>query len=375
MKRRKFIKQSAKLGLAVGMSGTIACKEKLVITKNLPTNWLWIRPDIELSLEVWTEKLKELKVLGFDAILPQVYSGNKTLFNLPDHDMTMPWLEKIIPLAHQEGLEVHAWMWTMPCIDERILTNHPDWYVVNRLGEPADTHPAYVNYYKFLCPRKEEVKSFIKERVKALAAIPDLDGIHLDYVRMPDVILAEALQPKYGIVQDQEYPAYDYCYCETCRRAYQERTGVDPMTIQDPANDKDWYQFRYDAVVDLVNNYLVPAAKAKSKTITAAVFPNWESVRQQWHHFDLDAFLPMLYQGFYNKDVAWIGEEVEQGLLRLNHEKPIYSGLFLGHLEGKQLKEAVQTSYKKGAKGIAIFAYSDWEEDYKIKLKSALLRE
>ena len=39
----------------------------------------------------------------------------------------------------------------------------------------------------------------------------ELTGIRLDYIRQLDVILASGLQPSYGIVQDREYPEYDYC--------------------------------------------------------------------------------------------------------------------------------------------------------------------
>lgn len=375
MKRRVFVERLGQ-GLTLAGLGTImSCKssdEPLVTTTKLPRNWLWLRPDISLSTSTWKDKLLEIKHLGFDAILPQIYAGVDALFHIENHKVKDTWLEKIIPIAHEVGLEVHAWMWTMPCNNERIINNHPDWFVVNRKGEAAHTHPAYVNYYKFLCPRHPEVRKFVQQRVQALANIKNLDGIHLDYVRMPDVILAEALQPKYDIVQDREYPQYDYCYCALCRESFNEKFDLDPMTLDNPAEDQNWYQHRYDAVVELVNDFLVPVAKAKEKIITAAVFPNWESVRQQWHLFDLDAFLPMLYQGFYNKEVPWIGDEVEKALVRLDNSKPIYSGLFLGHLKGPKLEEAIQHSYEKGAKGIAVFSYGDWDEAFKEKLKEAL---
>ena len=322
-----------------------------------------MRPSTKESDDYWKREFEKIRNLGIEAVLPQIYASNKALFNINGYETEQPLLERLIPLAHSAGLQLHAWMWTMPCNHPDILSNHPDWYVVNRKGESANTDPAYVDYYKFLCPRKEETRRFVQKRVEALAAISELDGIHLDYVRMPDVILAEGLQPKYNIVQDQEYPEYDYCYCSTCRSSYKEKTGVDPMSIEDPANDETWYQFRYDAVVDMVNDYLVPAAKAKDKLITAAVFPNWESVRQQWHRFNLDGFLPMLYHGFYNEGIDWIGIETEKALTRLNHKKPVYSGIFLPHLSGPEdLKSAIQSGYAGGASGFCLFAYNDLKD-------------
>ena len=366
MNRKKFLHLATKIGVTIPfLNMTSSCNQNEIImpAKGLPKYWIWLRPSVEASDDYWKREFEKIRSLGIEAVLPQIFASNKALFNIDNYETEQPLLERLIPLAHSAGLQLHAWMWTMPCNHPDILENHPDWYVVNRKGESANTHPAYVDYYKFLCPRKEEVREFVQNRVKALAAISDLDGIHLDYVRMPDVILAEGLQPKYDIIQDQEYPEYDYCYCSTCREAYMSKTGIDPMTIEDPANDKDWYQFRYDAVVGMVNDYLVPAAKAKDKLITAAVFPNWESVRQQWHKFNLDGFLPMLYHGFYNEDINWIKEETAKALIRLNHEKPIFSGLFLPHLGSPEdLQKAIQVSIDGGSSGFCLFAYNDLKE-------------
>lgn len=365
----------AQAGLGLTASSMIAsCGQTNAVIgdKSLPNYWLWLRPDLKHTDDDWKRIFAEIKDLGFEAVLPQIFSSNKALFDIENYETEEPWLERIIPIAHNAGLEIHAWMWTMPCNNPRIIENHPDWYVVNRLGKPAHTDPAYVDYYKFLCPRKAPVREFVQQRVKALAAISELDGIHLDYVRMPDVILAEALQPKYDIVQDKEFPEYDYCYCETCRDAYRAKTGIDPMEIEDPQNDKDWYQFRYDAVVQMVNDYLVPAAKEKDKWITAAVFPNWESVRQQWHKFDLDAFLPMLYHGFYNENIDWIGDETRKAIDRFEKKKPIYSGMFLPHIAPEELIKAVNSAYDGGASGFCLFAYNDLKPEMKIQVKQVI---
>ena len=377
MKRKEFIANviNASIGLSMTSSVT-SCTPKNTSTtkKELPNYWLWLRPSLKKSTDEWKRDFSDIRELGIEGILPQIFSSNKALFQIDNYEIEQPLLEKLIPLAHQFDLQIHAWMWTMPCNNPRIIKEHPDWYAVNKLGQSAHSKPAYVDYYKFLCPRNEEVREFIQKRVEALVAITELDGIHLDYVRLPDVILAEGLQPKYNITQDKEYPKYDYCYCDTCRTAYEKQTGIDPITIKDPANDEAWYQFRYDAVVDLVNDYLVPVAKKKDKFVTAAVFPNWESVRQQWHKFNLDAFFPMLYHQFYNEDVDWIGIQTQKAIRRLNNQKPIYSGVFLPHLKTPNLiEEAIQSAYQGGAKGFSLFSYNDLNDDLiKAKLKSII---
>lgn len=377
MDKRKFIKLATAGSLSLMTTSTLwSCQTKNAqkslatsVVKKLPDNWIWLRPKLEQSADYWKSTFARIKNAGFDAVLTQVYSSNETLFDHPILPVKERWLERILPLAHAAGLEIHAWMWTMPLNNPDFIEKHPDWYSVNRNGDPAHTHPAYVNYYKFLCPCNEEVAEFVAGNVEALGKIEDLDGIHLDYVRQPDVILAEGLQPKYDIVQDKEYPQYDYPYSENCRKQFKAQHGIDPMDLGDAApQHQAWRQFRYDAVSNIVNNYCVPMARKYNKTITAAVFPNWESVRQEWHQWDLDAFLPMHYQGFYNENIPWIGEEVKKAKTRLrtaNNDKPVYSGLFLPHLEKvENLKKAIEVSKANGASGISFFAYGNFKDEY-----------
>ena len=360
MKKRTFIKL-----LSFAVSGIGFKLFRYESKASLPKYWVWMRPNLKTTEKEWVSIFGKLKSAGIDAVLPQIYSSNEALFEIEGYTVKEKWLERIIPIAHKQGIEIHAWMWTMPCNDKEILEKHPEWYVVNRKGESAATAPAYVPYYKFLCPRRPEVRAFVEHRVKTLAAIPDLDGIHLDYVRMPDVILAEGLQPKYDIVQSEEFPEYDYCYCDYCRSEYKNVSGLDPMDIKNPAEDEEWYQFRFEAVNDMVNNRLVPAARKGGKKITAAVFPNWESVRQQWHKWDLDGFLPMLYHGFYNEEYHWVGKEVEKAKVRLGNDKPVYAGMFMPHLRNEELTKAYEFSKKGGSDGFALFAYGNLkEEDY-----------
>ncbi len=379
MKKRTFIKTLVGGSLAMATSNAwMSCTNEEtksatipIATQNkkeLPSRWIWMRPDLNKTMDDWKLQFEQMKNAGIQAILPQVYASRDTLFDHPLLTVKEPWLEKIIPVAHAAGLEVHAWMWTMPLNDPKMIEAHPDWFSVNRNGQPSHTHPAYVDYYKFLDPCHPEVQEFVAGNVEALAKIEDLDGVHLDYVRQPDVILAEALQPKYDIVQDKEYPEYDYPYSERCRAQFKAEHGIDPMDLGDdaPAHEA-WRQFRYDAVSNVVNNFCVPMARKYDKKITAAVFPNWESVRQQWHRWDLDGFLPMLYQGFYNEDIPWIGEEVAKAKERLkkaDNPKPVYSGLFMPHVPAEELEKAIRVSEEGGASGWSIFDLGSVSEEH-----------
>jgi uncharacterized lipoprotein YddW (UPF0748 family) len=332
--------------------------------------WIWARPQADWTNDDWKAKLSQAREAGINALLLEVYNGNSTFYQGGQLPMQEDLVSRIAPMCHELGMEFHAWMWTMPLTNADMVEKHPDWYAVNGLGEPAHTDPAYVPYYKFMCPCHPEVQDYVAGNVASLARIPEVDGVHLDYVRLPDVILAKGLQPKYDIVQDKEYPQYDYSYCTYCREQFKEQTGIDPLTdLEDPAANEEWRQFRYDAVSNMVNNRLIPEARQQGKMITAAVFPNWESVRQAWHTWDLDAFLPMLYHNFYERDLDFIQEHTRKALERMDTPKPIYSGLFIPEIEPEQLDAAIREGLDGGASGSSFFALGAMQDAHWKALK------
>ena len=350
--RRDFLR-SAGLGAFAAGSPAVPLK-----------NWVWIPTRLNRSAEDWKRQFALMRESGVRAILPEIFNGKEAFFESGRLPVKAPWLETLLPLARAEGLEVHAWMWAMPCMIETVLKAHPDWYNVNANGESAADKPAYVSYYRFLDPGRPEVREFVRDTVKELAGIPELAGIHLDYIRHPDAILPKALWKKYNIVQDRVYPAYDYGYSSYEREQFKRGYGVDPMEIKDAKLQKAWFQFRLDMVTGLVNDYLVPAAHAKGKLITAAVFPGpgiaRTHVRQDWARWNLDAFLPMLYHTFYEQGPQWVGEQTREGVRTV--KQPLYSGVFVGGMDEAAFTETVRIALNAGASGVSIFSDGGMDE-------------
>jgi uncharacterized lipoprotein YddW (UPF0748 family) len=365
MNRRHFVKNLGVLGLSLTAYNflSIACKSGS--TPNGWKNWVWLTPDRGADRETWKMRLELMKQNNIHGVFVQIYGSHTAWFETTRLPVEEPLLEKLVELGQEVGIEVHAWMWTMPNNNPYFIENHPDWYAVNGLGQPSHSHPAYVGYYRFMCPNNPGVIDFVSTNVRELARINGVSGVHLDYVRLPDVIIAEALQPVYNIVQDREYPEYDYCYCETCRSIFKEQSGIDPLKdLEDPSANLAWRQFRQDSVTRLVNEHLVPEAHSKNVPITAAVFPNWEAVRQEWRKWKLDAYFPMLYHNFYNAELEWIGQHLEKQIAELEIKKPVYSGLFIPSLTPEQLEQAIEISRNAGAAGVSFFAFNSLKEDH-----------
>jgi hypothetical protein len=280
--------------------------------------------------------------------------------------------KRVGSIAKEVGLEFHTWIPTM--VQRKDKNLNPDWYAYNGKGESAYDKPAYVSYYNFLCPSKDEVYHFLEDLYGQIADLPQVDGIHLDYIRFPDVILAEGLWEKYGLVMDREYPEYDYCYCDDCVTGFRDKYNIDIKSVEDPSQVSEWKQYRYDLITSIVNR-LVDMVHSRGKEINAAVFPGPNSiakkiVRQEWDKWNLDAFYPMNYNDFYLKGTKWIGEVCKEGVTAIDNRKPLYSGLFIcprpenktdepdpeNHgLIPEEMEDAIRESIENGAAGICLF--------------------
>ncbi len=314
------------------------------------------RSDTDQEIKEYFIDLKQKGIIGL------MYNGG--------HDPET--YKRVGGIAKEAGLEFHTWIPTM--LQRNTENLKAEWYAVNGKGESAFDNPAYVDYYKFLCPNQPEVYDFLANLYGGIADLPVVDGIHLDYIRFPDVILAEGLWEKYGLVMDREYPEYDYCYCDLCVNGFKEKSGIDIKTIDDPSQVEEWKQYRYDLITSIVNR-LSELVHSKGKEINAAVFPGPNSiakkiVRQEWDKWNLDAFYPMNYNDFYLKGTKWIGEVCNEGVSSLNNGKPLYSGLFIcprpemktdepdpeNHgLIPEEIEDAIRESMENGAAGVCLF--------------------
>ncbi|MBL6649083.1 MAG: family 10 glycosylhydrolase [Flavobacteriaceae bacterium] len=312
----------------------------------------WTGAGNNFDEEKWIKKINFYDSLGISEVL---------IGGSPDV------LRKIIPIANKKNIKVHGWMWTVNRPGDTIANKNPEWYAVNRNGQNSLEYRAYVNYYQWLSPFHPEARNHIINNAKNLMEVDGLESVHLDYVRYPDVILGEDLQPKYNIVQDTELPEYDYDYHPMAIKKFKELFNKDPLTMRNPHLSTEWRQFRLNAITSLVNE-IVEIAHSKNKKVTAAVFPfpemSRQMVRQAWNDWNLDSAYPMLYNNFYRENINWIGFATKQGVSDVDF--PIFSGLYAGALKNPgDFEKAIDISKKNGASGVSIFTADGLNDEQK----------
>ncbi len=305
-----------------------------------PQFWIWLAGHSIDSFTKWDSIFQDISSLGIRGVLLSASSEK---------------IRQILPLARKYDLQIHIWMWAMNRGDA------PKEYLsVNDLGQSLADEPAYVGYYKFMCPALPEVKSFINTKVSELERIDGISGIHLDYIRYVDVFLPKGLLPKYDLIQDDILPKFDYGYHPYMMEKFEKKYGYSPKTIPDYPHDRLWQQFRMDQVNYIVND-LAWQFPSKETKLSAAVFPDPEMsrtmVRQDWGAWKLDYYFPMVYNGFYLEDTDWIEERI--GISKkYNVQSPVFCGLYLPDTKNKkELLENMKAAFRGGASGISFFDY------------------
>lgn len=326
-----------------------------VVTGKVVKNWMWERLKPQMGDEEYLAHFRKVHECGISAILFEGYD------------------ERIYRLCHEAGLESHWWLWTMNRAE--LLESHPEWFAVSRSGKSCATEPPYVDYYRFLCPSHPEVAEYLAEDYSVKGGYEYVDGMHLDYVRFPDVVLPTNLWSNYGIEQTQELPEYDFCYCELCREEFKKQTGRDPLEEKYPMEDQSWINFRLDGITRVVTK-IHDRMASEGKFLSAAVFPGpsmaVKMVRQDWGNWPLEAYFPMIYNGFYNEGPEWIGRSVKESVKAVQGKAKIYAGIFFPDVKGDDFVAALDAAYSNGASGVSFF---DGPNDEHLDILKAYLEE
>lgn len=308
--------------------------------------WTWITADAQRDDAFYRKEFNKYRTHGLDAILVNT-NADPVL------------LGRLAPLAKEAGLELHAWIMALNRPGDSVVRKHPEWYVVGRDGNSTFDHRPYVDYYEFLCPTRKASREHVLELVEGLAKVEDVASVHLDYIRYPDIFLPIGLLPKYDLVQNEELPEYDFCYCEVCVEEFKSIHHKDPRGLEHPAIDMEWKQFRLNKIRELVQDAYAIAHR-NDKLLTAAVFPYPEMadhmVRQRWDKWKVDAVLPMIYHQFYLEDTDWIGFATAQGVRDLeSRPTELHTGLYVPGMEPGELREAIAQAKRNGARGVSFF--------------------
>lgn len=211
-------------------------------------------------------------------------------------------LESAVKLAHERGMELHAWMWTFAVGNDRhneilgqpssflspVIEAHPDWVNINNYGQLRNPRDRKV----YLDPANREARAYLLRLINEIVTTYKVDGLQLDYIRYP-------FQDPSG--------SYTYGYGKAGREQFKQLTGVDPVNIT-PKNHQlwnQWTQFKANQVTSFVAEVSQFLKQQKPNVIlSVAVFahPEQERIMKIQQHWEVwakqgyvDLIVPMTY--------------------------------------------------------------------------------
>ncbi|MFQ5418608.1 MAG: family 10 glycosylhydrolase, partial [Myxococcota bacterium] len=212
--------------------------------------------------------LADANRLAVTDLFVQVYRGGRAWFDSSKADAAphraileqtgRDTLAELIPRAHAAGLSVHAWVNVLSLAGNtsapllRLLG--PEAVLVDNRGRSILDYPNRDvpepdrAYYRmgtpavWLDPAAPGVAPHLAETVsELLVRYPELDGLHLDYIRYPDV-LPFVPGSRFGV-------GLDFGYGEATRARFRKDTGLEAPAIRALPNPKlanRWDAWRRD---------------------------------------------------------------------------------------------------------------------------------
>jgi uncharacterized lipoprotein YddW (UPF0748 family) len=218
--------------------------------------------------------------------------------------LTIGWdpLESAVKLAHERGMELHAWIWTFAAGNKRhntligkpptypgpVLSAHPDWANIDNKGRRQNPNDGKF----YLDPANKEVRNYLLNIVNEISSRYQVDGLQLDYIRYP--------------FQDDNV-GFTYGYGTAARQQFQQLTGTDPVNISPSSGNlwRQWIEFKTNQINTFVGEVSQLLRRNYPRTIlSVAVFPHPESqriykIQQNWEVWArqgiVDLIVPMTY--------------------------------------------------------------------------------
>lgn len=211
-------------------------------------------------------------------------------------------LASAVKLAHERGMELHAWVWVFAAGNRRhnellgidpnypgpVLAANPSWAGYDNRGQMIPVGQGK----PFFDPANPQVRQYLLNLYEEIVTRYNVDGLHLDYIRYPFQDPSANRTYGYGIV---------------ARQQFQQMTGIDPMKITPRQPDlwQKWTDFR----TQQVNSFVAQVSqemrqKRRDLILSVAVFPLLEreriqKIQQNWEVWarngNVDLIVPMTY--------------------------------------------------------------------------------
>jgi len=279
-------------------------------------------------------------------------------------------LAETLRQAHAAGLQVHAWMNTCfiwgsphaPVSPQHVVNAHPDWLDRDSTGKSRMTTGGDCEG-AFLSPANLDARKHIHDVFLEVATKYDIDGIHFDYIRYPNLTF-DYSNASVSRFQNEMVPILGARQCA----AIDARLRTDRLAYVHafPAHYQDFRRRQVTEMVRDISHDL--KAMRPSIIVSAAVFADSKDaykVRgQDWKTWlregYLDAVVPMAYGVDTTKVAAQIADAVS---CARESNRFVYAGIGSWHIPAGSTIAKIAAARKLGAQGEVLFSYGGITKD------------
>ncbi len=272
-------------------------------------------------------------------------------------------LEGFVRICHEYGIEVHSWCENFfagylnndGTLSSPVLEKFSDRLLMDSEGNEFYYYNEKATFV-FLNPNDTKCRKFILDVYREILENYDIDGLHLDYIRFPEL----------------NYGKYDYGYNEDIIKAFAKETGIkeDPRTFAKNSEEMEkWISFRCDIITSFVKEVFELIQKRSPQTwLSCAVYPDrnyavnsiFQDVKMWVNNGWIDEVFSMTYSG-ENSYVSQNAAEYKE----ICKGNCFYSTGLAAFMDTSKLNFAYQLTevVSAGADGVAIFALSNISPD------------
>ena len=266
-------------------------------------------------------------------------------------------LAAAVKLAHERGMELHAWMWVFATANQRhntvirrptgdlgpVLTAYPQWASKDNRGRIWHDRDRKA----YLDPANPEVRNYLLNIVAEISQNYDVDGIQLDYIRYP--------------FQDPNRN-FMFGYGTAARQQFKQQTGVDPVNVtpRSGALWQQWVNFRTNQVTSFVaevSQFL--KQKHPDIILSAAVFHHPEAeriwkIQQHWEVWARQGYVDWIVPMTYSLDTNRLRRIAEP----LTQEQRLGSSLITPSVKVLNIPEIVAIDQIQAVRDLSTGGYS-----------------
>lgn len=353
------------LGNAESVSATCEnLQYALIESKGVENRAVWHR-SYEKSDDEVRATVEKLKKLGVNAVyLETWYEGYCLGANVNIEGITTPAanagydaLDGFVRICHENGIEVHAWVHNFfvgyyykdgPEYYNPLFKNYKDKYLIDKQGRDYFHYTANNNYFIFLNSNDRECRDFILNLYEQLVTNYEIDGLHLDYIRYPELNGKD-----------------DFGYNQDIIDGFAKKTGItaDPRNFAAGSKEqKEWIQYRCDIITSFMGEVYDMVRRVNPDLwLSAATYPDIvlskNTIAQDVRSFVENGYLDEVFSMSYGVDNPTVLTSVKD-YVAVTKNKAFYTSGIAAFLETTPENFAIQLSEveRNGADGVSVFA-------------------